>query len=155
VNFEGAVLEKIPLSVAIITKNEEENIRDCLQSVAFSGQIVMVDSGSTDATLRIAEEFDCEIYSEVWRGFGPQKQSAIEKCRQPWVLVLDADERIPSATADVIRKIVTDSDRKENGFSFPRKTFSGTVDQTCRLVARSGCPFVQKRSGTDEPCDGS
>jgi glycosyltransferase involved in cell wall biosynthesis len=123
VNFEGAVLEKIPLSVAMITKNEEENIRDCLQSVAFAGQIVLVDSGSTDATLGIAEEFGCEIYREAWRGFGPQKQSAIEKCRQPWVLVLDADERIPSATAGVIRKIVADSDGKENGFSFPRKNF--------------------------------
>jgi len=116
-------LEKIPLSVAIITKNEEENIRQCLQSVSFAAQIVLIDSGSTDATLSLAAEFGCEIYSEAWLGFGPQKQSAIEKCRQPWILVLDADERIPSDTADIIRKIITDSNIKEAGFSFPRKNY--------------------------------
>jgi glycosyltransferase involved in cell wall biosynthesis len=116
-------LEKVPLAVAIITKNEEENIRSCLQSLSFAGQIVIVDSGSTDKTLEIAAEFDCEIYSEEWRGFGPQKQLAIEKCRQPWILVLDADERIPPDTADIIKKIVTDSNVKEAGFSFPRKNY--------------------------------
>ena len=116
-------MEKIPLSVAIITKNEEENIRACLQSVAFAKQVVIVDSGSTDATLNIATQFDCEIYNEAWRGFGPQKQSAIEKCRQPWILVLDADERIPPETAEIIKKIVTDSKLKESGFSFPRKNY--------------------------------
>jgi glycosyltransferase involved in cell wall biosynthesis len=116
-------LEKIPLSVAIITKNEEENIRQCLQSVAFAAQIVLVDSGSTDATLSIAAEFGCEIYSEEWHGFGPQKQLAIEKCSQPWVLVLDADERISPETAGIIKKIVTDSKVKEAGFSFPRKNY--------------------------------
>jgi len=116
-------LERIPLAVAIITKNEEENIRSCLQSISFADQVVIVDSGSTDATLAIAAEFGCEIYSEQWHGFGPQKQLAIERCRQPWILVLDADERIPSDTADIIKKIVTDSNVKEEGFSFPRKNY--------------------------------
>lgn len=116
-------MEKVPLSVAIITKNEEENIRSCLQSVSFAGQIVVVDSGSTDKTLEIAAEFGCDIYSEDWRGFGPQKQSAIEKCIHPWILVLDADERILPGTADIIKKIVTDSKVKESGFSFPRKNY--------------------------------
>ena len=57
-------MEKIPLAVAIITKNEEENIQSCLQSISFAEQIVIVDSGSTDATLSIASAFGCEIYSE-------------------------------------------------------------------------------------------
>jgi len=109
--------------VAIITKNEEENIRQCLQSIGFAGQIVLVDSGSTDSTLQIASEFNCEIHSEEWRGFGPQKQSAIEKCRERWILVLDADERIPRDTAALIKKIVTDSDIREAGFSFPRRNY--------------------------------
>ena len=116
-------MEKVPLAVAIITKNEEENIRSCLQSISFAGQIVVVDSGSTDKTLEIAAEFGCETYSEGWRGFGPQKQSAIEKCRHPWILVLDADERISPDMADIIKKIVTDSNVKEAGFSFPRKNY--------------------------------
>ena len=116
-------MAKGPLSIAIITKNEEDNIRSCLQSVSFAKQIVVVDSGSTDNTLKIAADFGCEIYSEEWRGFGPQKQLAIEKCRLPWILVLDADERIPPDTADIIKKIVTNSDVKETGFSFPRKNY--------------------------------
>ncbi|HEY5498880.1 MAG TPA: glycosyltransferase family 2 protein [Bacteroidales bacterium] len=116
-------MENIPLAVAIITKNEEGNIRSCLQSISFAGQIVLVDSGSADATLKIAEEFGCEIYSEAWHGFGPQKQLAIEKCRLPWILVLDADERIPPGTADIIKKIVTDSNGNVAGFSFPRKNY--------------------------------
>jgi glycosyltransferase involved in cell wall biosynthesis len=120
---EERYLKKIPLAVAIITKNEEENIRQCLQSITFATQIVLVDSGSTDATLKIAAEFSCEIYNEAWRGFGPQKQLAIEKCRLPWIIILDADERIPPDTADIIKKIVTDSLVKEAGFSFPRKNY--------------------------------
>lgn len=116
-------MEKIPLSVAIITKNEEENIRQCLQSVTFAEQVVIVDSGSTDATLHIAGEFGCEIYSEAWQGFGPQKQMAIDKCRQPWILVLDADERIPPETAAVMKSIIAGSNVKEAGFSFPRKNY--------------------------------
>jgi glycosyltransferase involved in cell wall biosynthesis len=116
-------LEKVPLAIAIITKNEEKNIRHCLQSISFASQVVIVDSGSTDATLSIAGELGCEIYNEAWHGFGPQKQLAIEKCREPWILVLDADERIPSDTADIIKTIVTDPRIKEAGFSFTRKNF--------------------------------
>lgn len=116
-------MTKVPLSIAIITKNEERNIRACLESIAFAAQIVVVDSGSTDATLPIAAEFGCDIYREGWHGFGPQKQLAIDQCNQPWVLVLDADERIPSETAEVIKRIVTSPDIKPAGFSFPRKNF--------------------------------
>jgi glycosyltransferase involved in cell wall biosynthesis len=116
-------MEKVPLSVAIITKNEEENIRSCLQSISFAGQIILVDSGSTDSTLQIAAEFNCEVYNEQWRGFGPQKQLAIEKCRLPWILVLDADERIPPQTAESIKNIITNPRIREAGFRFPRKNY--------------------------------
>jgi glycosyltransferase involved in cell wall biosynthesis len=116
-------LEKISLSVAIITKNEEENLRACLQSIAFASQIIVVDSGSTDATLPIAAGFGCEIYQEDWLGFGPQKQLAIDKCREPWILVLDADERIPQETAEVIKTIITNPSVREAGFSFPRRNY--------------------------------
>jgi glycosyltransferase involved in cell wall biosynthesis len=116
-------LGQISLSVAIITKNEEENLRACLQSIAFARQIIIVDSGSTDATLSIAAEFGCEIYQEAWLGFGPQKQSAIDKCREPWILVLDADERVSQETAAVIKTIITNSSIQEAGFSFPRRNY--------------------------------
>jgi glycosyltransferase involved in cell wall biosynthesis len=86
--------EKIPLSVALIAYNEEKNLPDCLRSVAFARQIVVVDSGSSDDTVRIAVEAGCDVFAEKWRGFGPQKQFAVEQCREAWILVLDADERI-------------------------------------------------------------
>ncbi|MCE5280709.1 MAG: glycosyltransferase family 2 protein [Deltaproteobacteria bacterium] len=114
--------DKIPLSVALIVHNEEENLPDCLRSVAFARQVVVVDSGSEDGTLRIAAAFGCEVFSESWRGFGAQKQSAIEKCREEWILVLDADERIPTETGQAIRGIVGSADAAA-GYSFPRKNF--------------------------------
>ncbi len=113
----------VPLSIALITKNEEMNIKTCLQSVIFARQVVIVDSGSTDKTLEIAEKFGCDIYREDWHGFGAQKQLAIGRCTQPWILVLDADERIPPETAAVIKNIVTSPDTDVAGFTFPRKNY--------------------------------
>lgn len=116
-------IEKIPLSVAIITKNESANLTSCLESVSFASQVVIVDSGSEDDTVCIAEKSGCEIFNEPWKGFGPQKQIAVDKCREPWVLILDADERIPPETAGRIREIVLFGDPNVAGYSFPRKNF--------------------------------
>jgi len=115
--------DKISLSVAIITKNEAENLPACLKSVSFAEQIVVVDSGSTDATVKIASDFGCDVVVEGWRGFGPQKQFAIDQCRNPWILVLDADERIPADTARAIKNIILNPSTTAAGFSFPRKNF--------------------------------
>ena len=87
-------MNKLPLSVAVITKNEEERLPECLASVSFASDLVVVDSGSSDRTVEIARAADARVYDLEWRGFGPQKQFAIEQCREGWVLVLDADERI-------------------------------------------------------------
>ena len=139
---------RIPLSVAIITKDEAENLPDCLKSVAFADQIVVVDSGSTDDTVKVALACGCEVFDEPWCGFGPQKQRAVDKCRNDWVLILDADERLPHETAEAIRGIV-DNPPKASGFSFPRKNyFQGRwikhagwwPDRVVRLFRRdSGC----------------
>jgi glycosyltransferase involved in cell wall biosynthesis len=118
-----SIKDKIPLSVAIITRNEAENLPACLKSVSFAEQIVVVDSGSTDATVEIASDFGCDVMVESWRGFGPQKQFAIDKCRNPWILVLDADERIPAVTARAIKNIILNPSTTAAGFSFPRKNF--------------------------------
>lgn len=115
--------EKIPLSVAIITKNEAANLPACLQSVAFASQVVVVDSGSTDGTLEIARGFGCDAFVEEWKGFGKQKQAAIDRCREPWVLVLDADERIPPQTQAAIRAVISQGEGTAPGYSFPRKNY--------------------------------
>ena len=115
---------KIPLSVAIIAQDEAQNLPDCLKSVAFAEQIVVVDSGSADDTVRIARDFGCDVFQEPWRGgFGAQKQFAVDQCRHAWVLVLDADERIPPDTAAAIRQILANPADAAAGYSLPRKNF--------------------------------
>lgn len=98
--------ENIPLSAAIITKDEEKNLPDCLKSISFADDIVLVDSGSTDRTVEIAKEFGCRVFVEDWKGYGPQKNSAVDKCKYEWVLLLDADERVPAETKEVIIKVL-------------------------------------------------
>lgn len=116
--------DKSSLSVAIITQNEAQNLPDCLKSVAFAKQIVVVDSGSSDNTVEIARSFGAEVFLKPWKGdFGEQKQYALDQCRQPWILVLDADERIPPETAAIIKDITENKLPMDAGYSFPRKNF--------------------------------
>ncbi|KTD06503.1 lipopolysaccharide biosynthesis glycosyltransferase [Legionella gratiana] len=82
------------LSVIIITKNEEQNIRRCLESVRFADEIIVLDSGSTDNTVVIAKEYTEHVYSTDWPGYGAQKQRALSKAQSDWVLNLDADESV-------------------------------------------------------------
>lgn len=82
------------LSVTIITKNEERNIRRCLESVRFADEIIVLDSGSTDKTVAIAKEYTEHVFSTDWPGYGVQKQRALSKARGDWVLNLDADESV-------------------------------------------------------------
>ena len=82
------------LSVIIITKNEADNIRACIASVAWADEIVVVDSGSTDATVAICRELTPHVYSHEWPGFGAQKNRALAYATGDWVLSLDADERV-------------------------------------------------------------
>lgn len=114
--------EKIPLSVAIITKNEESNLPRCLESVSFAEQLIVLDSGSTDRTLEIAAAHGCEIHIEPWKGFGAQKQSAIDKCSNEWILLLDADERVPEETRTMIANVILKGS-SARGCSFPRKNY--------------------------------
>lgn len=115
-------MHKIPLSVAIITKDEEKNIRACLQSVSFADDIVVVDSGSTDRTEEIAKQFPVRWFFEPWKGYGPQRNSSLEKCLHDWVLVIDADERVPEETAREIARVISGSGPAD-AYSFRWKNF--------------------------------
>jgi len=89
----------VTLSVVIITYNEEANIGRTLQSVAnlvreVGGEIIVVDSGSTDRTLEIARSAGARVFVEPWKGYSAQKNSAIEKASGDWILSLDADEAV-------------------------------------------------------------
>jgi glycosyltransferase involved in cell wall biosynthesis len=113
--------DRIPLSTAIITKNEEQRLSDCLKSISFADDIVVVDSGSTDRTADIAREFGCRVFIEEWRGYGPQKNSAVQKCMHEWVLLLDADERVPTETKEFIVSTLVKPDA--DAFTLKRKNY--------------------------------
>ncbi len=86
------------LSVIIITKNEEADIRSCLESVSWADEIVVVDSASTDDTAAICREYGAKVQVvRDWPGFGPQKNRALAQATCDWVLSLDADERVTPA----------------------------------------------------------
>ncbi|HWR58714.1 MAG TPA: glycosyltransferase family 2 protein [Thermodesulfovibrionales bacterium] len=115
--------EIIPLSAAIITRDEEKNLPDCLKSISFADDIVVIDSGSTDRTVEVAKEFGCRVFEEEWKGFGPQKNSAVEKCRHEWVLLIDADERASAEAGEEIRKILKGPDA--SAYRFRMKHYVG------------------------------
>jgi glycosyltransferase involved in cell wall biosynthesis len=94
------------LSVAIITLNEEGNLALTLNSVRFADEIVVVDSGSTDGTVEVARAFGAKVFSEAWKGFALQKNSAIDKCTGTWVLSLDADEELTDGLQAEIRNMM-------------------------------------------------
>src|ERR1700729_3108273 len=94
------------LSVAIVTLNEEDNLERTLASVRFADEIVVVDSGSTDHTVEIARSFGAKVFPEAWKGFALQKNSAIDKCVETWVLSLDADEELTEELQAEIRSML-------------------------------------------------
>lgn len=110
------------LSIAIITYNEELNIRDALESVKWADEIVVVDSFSTDKTLEICREYTDKVYSLKWSGFSAQKKSAINLTSQPWVLVLDSDERVSDDLKAEIVRAITNPDSAD-GYYIARKNF--------------------------------
>ncbi len=94
------------LSIVLIALNEAANLPRTLASVQGLGEIVVVDSGSTDATVEIARQFGARVFIEPWKGFGAQKNSAIEKAAGDWILSLDADEEVSPALAGEIQALL-------------------------------------------------
>jgi glycosyltransferase involved in cell wall biosynthesis len=95
------------LSVIVITRNEAAHIGDCLDSVAFADEIIVLDSGSTDATREIARARGARIeVAPDWPGFGPQKNRALALATGDWVLSIDADERVTPELAGAIRQAI-------------------------------------------------
>ena len=95
------------LSVGIITFNEEKILGKTLESVKkIADEIIVVDSNSTDKTVEIAESFGAKVYNEAWKGFGPQKNSVIDKCLGEWILLIDADEELSPSLVEKISETI-------------------------------------------------
>jgi glycosyltransferase involved in cell wall biosynthesis len=141
----------LPISVIIITLNEAHNIVECLASVRFASQVIVLDSGSTDGTVELARQAGAQVYqTSEWPGFGPQKNRALDYAEQPWVLSLDADERIPPVLAAEIAAHVLGN--RQAAAEMPRRTqFCGqwinhcgwSPDHVTRLWPRGTARFSE------------
>jgi glycosyltransferase involved in cell wall biosynthesis len=106
-----------PISTIVLTKNEEKNIERCLKSVAdVSDEVVVVDCYSEDGTVDIARRFTERVYQNSWPGFSKQREFALSKTSNDWVLWIDADEEVSPELADEIRGL----DFGADGYFLPR-----------------------------------
>ncbi len=132
------------ISCVVIARDEEQRIGDCLASVQWVDEIVVVDSGSSDNTVEIARGFTDKVHIVPWRGFGPQKQAAVDLATYDLILSIDCDERVTPELAAEIRDIAGEG-LPVAGYSVPRRTFVGRSeirhcgwypDRTIRLFDR-------------------
>jgi len=111
------------LSVVIITFNEEKRIGECLESVKWADDIVIIDSFSTDKTVEIAKKYTKNIYQIGRIGFGKTKNMGVDKAKNLWILNIDADECMPEKLGNEIKDVLKDP--KYDGYYIPRKSFLG------------------------------
>lgn len=136
------------LSVIIITKNEAVNIRACIESVAWADEIIVVDSGSSDATVEICRELGAQVYVHDWPGFGMQKNRALGYATKDWVFSIDADERVTHELREEIQSAMQRG--QAEGYEIPRlSSFCGRYmhhsgwypDYVLRLFRRGSGKF--------------
>ncbi|HMK13829.1 MAG TPA: glycosyltransferase family 2 protein [Burkholderiales bacterium] len=137
------------VSVIIITKNEEQNIRACLESVVWADEIIVVDSGSSDNTVGICKNLGAQVHVMDWPGYGPQKNRALNLATGDWVLSLDADERVSSELRSEIQSAVSNPGQAA-AFLIPRSSsYCGRImrhsgwwpDYVTRLFKRGHARF--------------
>ena len=109
------------LSVSIITKNEESNIKRCLDSIKWADEIIIVDSGSTDNTLEICQTYNCKIIETEWLGFGKTKQIGVNAATHDWVLSIDADEEVSNELKREILELTQST--QFNAFNIKRVSY--------------------------------
>lgn len=139
---------KLDLSVAIITFNEEARLSATLESIYdIASEIVVIDSFSQDNTVAVAEKYNAKVFQEEWKGFTAQKNSLTSKCSHSFILYLDADEVISDELKKEIIKAVKEP--KAEGYFLRRKThylgkllhYSWQKDERLRLVKKSAEPL--------------
>lgn len=120
------------ISAAIITFNEERNIARALESLRCCDEIVVVDSGSTDRTVELANKLGARVIDSAWRGYAGQKNYASDQCEHDWVLSLDADEALSEALEGELWQI------KKNGPAFDAYTMPRLAQYLGRWILHSG-----------------
>ncbi len=97
------------IAAIVITKNEEGNIGGCLESLRWVDELIVVDAESTDRTVGVARSYTSEVFVRPWPGYGPQKNFAMDQATTDWILIVDADERVPQELREEIRRVLTPS----------------------------------------------
>jgi glycosyltransferase involved in cell wall biosynthesis len=147
------------LSVAIITLNEERNLARTLASVDFAGEIIVVDSGSTDRTVEIANSFGATVIRRDWPGFAAQKNYAISQCTGQWILSLDADEELSPELRTQLRFLLPTNPPADAYYLKRRNLFLDRwikhggfyPDSKLRLFRRSSANFANSAPFEERP----
>lgn len=139
------------ISVTIITKNEALNIAECLKSVAWANEVIVIDSGSTDDTQNIAKKNGAKVFVTDWPGFGIQKNRALQNATCEWILSIDADERVTENLQNEILQTINNN-RDVVAYKLPRQNFflgkhvkhcfDAKSDAPIRLFKRSFAKFT-------------
>ncbi len=116
----GAMPSRQPVSAVIITMNEAVNIQRCLDSVRWCDEVVLVDSGSSDATVEIARRHGCLVSTRPFTGYGDQKQFAVDQASHDWILSIDADEVITPGLRDELLAFLGTGSMDAAGVEIPR-----------------------------------
>lgn len=111
------------LTVITLTLNEEHNIGACLESARWADELIVVDSGSTDRTVAIAQSYPARVLDIAWEGYGKARNYAIQQASGDWILWLDADERVTPELAEEIRAIVGKDSPEVDGYAIARRAY--------------------------------
>jgi glycosyltransferase involved in cell wall biosynthesis len=117
-------MDKVPVSVVVITRNEADNIADCLKSAAWADEIVVLDDNSTDDTVKIAKGLTDKVSTRKMDIEGRHRNYAYSLARNAWVLSLDADERVSPELAEEIRELIK-AGPGHKAYTIPIKTYIG------------------------------
>ncbi len=111
------------LSVIVITHNEENNIVECLQSVSWAKEIIVVDSQSTDQTVYLAKQYTDKVFVQEWLGYAGAKNFALDNVTSEWILWVDADERVTEELVIEIKNIVCGTADINTGYEVARRAY--------------------------------
>lgn len=142
------------ITATVITLNEAENIKDCILSLQkVCDEIIVVDSLSSDDTVRIAEELGARVYKQAYLGDGPQKDFGVQYAKNDWILSLDADERLEDDAVSIIQQLDLEN-TEHDAFAFRRRNFVGKhwikaagfyPDAVVRLYNKNKARYLPKK----------
>src|SRR5207245_5046689 len=110
------------IAAVVITKDEERNIADCLASVAWVDEMIVVDAESSDRTVELAKAYTPKVFVHTWQGYGPQKNFAMAQATADWILIVDADERVSDELREEIQALLQKLG-PAIAFQIPRRNF--------------------------------